>query len=123
MQDAPDKRVLLEAIAKMLATDVAGALSDPALAFRVRIAAHVLGGVSRELATEAQDDQLHLETLRALGFDGEGDTRSAIRQAEQALATYIRDTPLTDAELTHLAAVLRELTARKVRVGNPKFVL
>jgi hypothetical protein len=123
MQDAPDKRVLIEAIAKMLATDVASALSDPALAFRVRIAAHVLGGVSRELATEAQDDALHLETLRALGFDGEGDAKGAIRQAERALATYIRDTPLTDAELVRLAGVLRELTARKVLVGNPKFTL
>ena len=41
MQDAPDKRVLIEAIAKMLVTDVASAVADPALAFRVRIAAQL----------------------------------------------------------------------------------
>ena len=52
MQDRPDKLSLLTAVAQLLSKQVAPAVEDRALRFRVLIAANVVGVVAREIATD-----------------------------------------------------------------------
>jgi hypothetical protein len=130
VQDAPDREVLVGAVARFLAEAVLPAIEDRALAFRVRIAAHVLGGVARELVGETVLDDAHLRALlAALGEDDDigpattAATRDAIRAASRRLADRIRDDEWTDAELADVREVLRRLLAARIHVGNPKFAL
>lgn len=138
MVDAPDKEPLLDALAAFLGRDVVGAIADPALAFRVRIAAHLVAGLARELRTEVADDRAHLEVLRRLGAGPQGAPGSdagtlpvdpaavkrAIREAERALAETIRTVPpADDVEFRRLAAGLRRIAARKALLGNPRFAV
>ena len=68
MQNLPDRDVLLQAVAGFLVQDVVPNLSDRGLAFRVRIAAHLVATLSRELQTEEADDAAQLRRLaEALG--------------------------------------------------------
>lgn len=118
MQDEPDRDVLLEAIARFVGTV---AVPDPAVQFRLKIAAHLLGGLAREGRTEAEADAAH---LLALGGGeapaGRGPRRAAIRAAAASLATRVRQGEL-DAELGTLAATLREVALAKARIGDPRF--
>lgn len=130
MLDAPDNDVLLDAIAAWLGQDVVGAIADPALSFRVRIAAHLLGGLAREVRTEHADDRAHLAELVALGAEdapagaSRDELRAAIRAAERGLAERIRAVGAgDDASTAALAAGLRRIAGRKARLGNPKFAL
>jgi len=129
MQDRPDKEALLEAVAAFLATDVLPALPDRALSFRVRIAAHVLGGLAREVRGEEARDAAHLSALwkglgrsQSLPAPGEA-TRAAIVDAEAALAALVRDAELDDATLAALRTAMRPILAAQVLVGNPRFDL
>ena len=65
MQNLPDRDVLLQAVAGFLIKDVVPGLSDRGLAFRVRIAAHLVATLSRELQTEEADDAAQLARLSA----------------------------------------------------------
>jgi hypothetical protein len=51
MQDRPDARELVEAVASFLEREIIPTLSDPRLRFRALVAANVLAIVSRELAS------------------------------------------------------------------------
>lgn len=125
MQDAPDKTVLLGAIAKFLAESVVPAIDDRALSFRVRIAAHTLGGLMREVHGE---ENLDASELAALTGDDPIDMpasarKAAIRAARQAVVHQIRDPDTSETELAHLRAVLRNLEGAKAILGQPRFDL
>lgn len=122
MQDAPDRDVLLDAVAGFLADDVVPAIADPALQFRVKIALHLLGGLAREGRAEDAADAEHLRLLdpAATVPDGRAARRAAIRAAAEALARRIRTGEL-DGDLPAWADRLRAVALEKARTGNPRF--
>ena len=128
MQDRPDKEALLDALGAFLAREVLPAMTDRALAFRVRVAAHLLSGLAREVRGEEELDDAHLRTLLALlGKPGEvvpasaAACRVAIRRAEAELAEHIRTAALDGDEEPRLRAGLRSVLAAKIAVGDPRF--
>ncbi|MCB9527820.1 MAG: hypothetical protein H6701_05375 [Myxococcales bacterium] len=134
MQDAPDRQTLLAGVAMFLAGQVEPALkapgAHPGLAFRSRIAAHLVATVGRELAFEEQHDAAELDRLRAL-LGSEPDSplpdpaltgeprREAIRALRAALAAKLRaDEPIDDtATRAALMATLRD----QLQVVQPRF--
>ncbi|MCA9567260.1 MAG: hypothetical protein KC656_05435 [Myxococcales bacterium] len=123
MQDEPGKERLLAEVARFLGSDVVGAITDPGLAFRVRVAAHLVGTVAREVATEQAADEAELADLVALGVaapaTGSRAVRAAIQEGRAALAARLREhggDPASD------AALVRSLRAR-LQVSNPRFAL
>lgn len=70
MQDAPDRETILAGVAMFLAGQVEPAVkaggADAGLAFRCRVAAHLVAMVGRELAFEAAHDGAELARLQAL---------------------------------------------------------
>ena len=82
MQLRPDKTELLAAVARFLEREVKPAIKDPALAFRVLIAASLTGIVAGELHTEDAATSVELERLAAILPD----TAAAI-SLEKKLAT------------------------------------
>jgi len=126
MQDRPDKTVLLAAIAQFLVTEIRPAIDDPALRFRVLIAAHLAGGIAREIATEDDLDTEQLAGLQDLLGDsahipGRADERRrAIVAAQRRLAERIRAGQVDFEEVNvHLQKVL----AGTLSVSNPRFDL
>ncbi len=82
MQQRPDKTELLTAVARFLEREVKPAIKDPALAFRVLIAASLTGIVAGELQTEDAATAVELERLAAILPD-----EAAARGLEKKLAT------------------------------------
>jgi hypothetical protein len=132
MQDRPDASTLLEAVARFLGEEVRPAVSDPALSFRVLIAASLSATVARELATTEEQDQAQLERLRALlpdvappGLTSErrAERHAAIATMEDELAARIRDDRLTDGQLLAAHAHVERTLAEKLAVTNPRFDL
>jgi hypothetical protein len=129
MQDAPHKTVLLAAIARFLADDVLAALdtteANKALAFRVRIAAHTLGGIARETMGEDAVDASELEALT--GRPASPMTASArgqaILEARRAMVARIQDPSTPAAELEQLRGILRNIEGAKAVLGQPRFDL
>ena len=130
MQDRPDKLALLGATAEFLAKQVAPAMTDRGLRFRVLVAANVVGVVARELATEdghlASELARLRELLPALDLPAPGDVpapaarREVIADANAALVAAIEDGSLDEAAaLAHVKATLRD----KLVVVNPRFKL
>src|SRR5690242_15040515 len=66
MQDRPEARELVEAVAAFLEQEVAPGLGDARLRFRALIAANVLGVVGRELAAGEAPLRAEWTRLRAL---------------------------------------------------------
>lgn len=125
MTDAPDTTALLVAIARFLSDDVVRALPDPALAFRVRIAAHTLGGLAREVTSEARMDQAELAALTG-GEPPRVDPASRqaeIRDARAALVARIRDPATPAHELAQLRRVHLQLEGARAVLGQPRFDL
>jgi uncharacterized protein DUF6285 len=129
MQDLPEKSLLLDAIGAFLDRDVRPKTSDPAIAFRLRIAAHLLGVVAREIAKEDEHDLRQLETLRVLlgakGQEAPPLTRQervrAILVLERDLVKHIRSAPLDDRAMLDLARGIRAILIDKLAVAQPKF--
>ena len=73
MADDPQKQVLLDGVARFLVEQVLPATTDKGLAFRVRIAAHLLGIVSREVQAGVDEDPAAVaaaaDAIRAGTFD------------------------------------------------------
>jgi len=115
MQDLPSKEALLGAVAHFLDEEILPATTDRRLAFRVRIAAHLLGVVSRELEHGAAHDARERAGLEGLVPSG------AIPAMNAELARHLREDALSDAEqeaiLAHLLGTLRD----KLAVINPRF--
>ena len=126
MQDLPDKQTLLAGVARFLEGEVRPAVTDRGLAFRIRIAAHLLGVVAREVTHEEAHDRAELDALCALlGREGSvpsgaGDRSDAIREAREALSGAIRAGEVSDGDAV---AGLLELLATKLSVSNPRFDL
>ncbi len=126
MLDRPDKDALLDALAAFLARELLPAVTDRALAFRVRIAAHLLQGLAREVRHEEEFDQVHLATLLELLGGGQVPSspaarRDAIRRAEADLAELVRGADLNDAQQRPMRAAMRRILADKARIGDPRF--
>src|SRR5262245_7045793 len=83
MQDLPEKSMLLEALAKFIDAQVRPEIRDPALAFRVRIAAHLAGVVAREIRAEDQHDLAELARLEAIEGIGEGRREPLVTREER----------------------------------------
>ena len=117
MQYLPQKQTLMEALTVFLASQVAPAISDPALRFRVRIAAHLLQVVYRELElsdghTVAEQDRLQ-QVLQVTSGDV-----PALRSAVDAL---IADPATPPALLAEIRTALMEGLANQLAVSQPRF--
>lgn len=130
MQDRPDLDAMLDAVARFLDQEAVAACSDPAVAFRLRIAAHLSAMAAREVRHEARDDAAELDALETLlgvadsvpGPDrrDRASRRQAIRALERLLCEQLGAGEVnTDAAY----ATLREALRRKLAVANPRFDL
>lgn len=125
MQDLPEKTALLEAVARFLGDEkLRKEVRDPALAFRMRIAAHLVETVARENKLEDTHDRQELERLQRLLGRELVDTGDVARRREQIgtlnreLAIRLRTTSDQFADThAHLKATLLE----KLAVTNPRF--
>lgn len=130
MQDRPDLDAMLDALARFLDQEAVPACSDPAVAFRLRIAAHLSAMAAREVRHETRNDAAELDALETLLGVGEAvigpdrsdrqSRRQAIRGLERLLCEQIADGSVNaDATFATLRANLR----RKLEVANPRFDL
>lgn len=131
MQYDPSAVTLLNAVAEFLQKDVRPLVKDhdPAMAFRLLIAANLTRIVSGELATEDMLDGAELERLQALlpteaeelGEVGRGrsERQGAIRRLNEALVHRIRSGD--DDFLARARAHVRQALAEKLAVSNPRF--
>jgi hypothetical protein len=123
MQDEPHKERLLADVARFLTTDVLPALDDRALAFRVRIAAHLVGTVAREVASEEAIDRAELDGLVALGVaedaQGAAAVRHAIAAGRETLGRMLRD----DGVPPGADAWIEGSLAARLKVSAPRFSL
>src|SRR4051812_30641733 len=87
MQDRPAKEVLLDAIASFLLTQVKPAISDPALGFRVLIAANLATVVASEIRSGDEQNAAERERLRALLPEVQGE----VPALNAALASRLRE--------------------------------
>ncbi len=128
MQDFPDKATLLGAVAEFLDKTVRPAIEDKGLAFRVRVAAHMVATVAREVTFEGNHDAVELARLRRL-LDRADDPlppndmerRAVLTDLNAELARRLREDALTAddqaAIRTHLVRTLEE----KLSVVQPRF--
>lgn len=133
MQDAPDRETLLANVAMFLMAQVEPALKahpgGRGLAFRTRIAAHLIMTVGRELACEGEHDAAELARLRGLLGEPPGDSASgpvgAERQAEiVALRTRLAGVLRDDAQPIDAGAVragLMQTLREQLQVIQPRF--
>ena len=128
MQNLPDRDVLLQAVAGFLVQDVVPNLSDRGLAFRVRIAAHLVATLSRELQTEEADDAAQLRRLaEALGQElpapepGRDARHAAIRSLEAQVDAHAREVDPDSPEGVVLRRALQADLAARLKVVNPRF--
>ncbi len=128
MQDPPDKEVFLEAVATFLEKEVRGAVKDPALVFRVLIAAHLLRVVEGESRKEDLHDSAEAQRLAEV-LDLPDPPSSRMERREflahhtASLALSIRSGALSASPDSpawqHIKATLRE----KLQVIQPRFDL
>lgn len=127
MQERPNKLVLLTAIARFLVEDVRPSLSDPRLAFRALIAANLASIVASELNSDSDATRSELARLRGLFPDAPAPGESFEARHAQVLdltarlARRLREENPDEAEVTLIAAALRESLREKLAVDNPRF--
>ncbi|MDG1480311.1 MAG: DUF6285 domain-containing protein [Myxococcota bacterium] len=117
MQYLPQKQTLMEAVVVFLASQVAPAVDDPGLRFRVKIAAHLLQVVYREL--QLSDAHTATEQARLMQLTGllEGDVHSL----REAVDTLIADPATPPDVLDAIRAALMEGLAAQIAVSEPRF--
>ena len=108
LNDFPDPPELVLAVRELLAGEVLEHL-EGRVWFRVRIAMNLLDIVARQLATEAEDVEVHRQGLDRIGFDNDA-----------ALAEAIRSGALDD-RYEEVADVLRDDVWHRVSVVNPRY--
>ena len=130
MQDLPDRNVLLQAVAGFLHQDVVPQVADRALAFRLRIAAHLVATVARELLGEEAEDAAQLARLAALLEEappqagGGRDLRhAAIRGATDRLVERARSADPDSEQAQALRRLVQADLRAKLAVINPGFDL
>lgn len=127
MRPPPDNVAVLAAVATFLAKELR--VEDPAQAFRVKVAAHLLGGVARGLKVgEALDEQamgllamlLHEEAPEG-PLSGDERARRLQTQSAQLSARVLAGEINPDDET--LLQGLRALLASELALSNPRFDL
>ncbi len=130
MQDQPDARELVQAVAGFLEREIIPALSDPRLRFRALVAANVLTIVSRELT--AGDTMLRAEWRRLADLldKGEGEApqgnqqlREAVQSLNRELCARIRAGE-ADAEPWHSEVLnfVQAMVLDKLKIANPRYL-
>ncbi len=129
MQDRPDARELIEAVAGFLQKELVPVITDPRLRFRALVAANVLSIVGREL--QAGSEPLRAEwqrVARVLARMGEppGDDRT-LREEVIAMnrewcrrirAGEMDSEPLYSTSLEQATATVID----KLRIANPRYL-
>ncbi len=130
MQDRPDARELIDAVAAFLEREILPTLTDPRLRFRGLIAINVLGVVTRELAAGDAPTRDEWRRLVALAGRPAADPperpetlRQEVRALSRDLCARIRagefdDEPAFGAALAHAEATV----VAKLRVANPRYL-
>jgi hypothetical protein len=129
MQSFPDKRTIMEGLAHFLSSDLKGHVSDPALAFRVLVAANLARIAASELGTEDEQglrtwhrlaSMLHVKVPEALPSTT-ADRTAAFSALEDELVRRLRGREFKGPQLaavrSHLLAALRD----ELSVCNPRF--
>jgi Domain of unknown function (DUF6285) len=122
MQERPDPRAVLEALARFLLEELQPVVTDKRLAFRVLIAAHLASTVAAELDVRPLHAQAELLRLTALLPDVpvSSDVRTALRDLNAALVDRLaRGAPLEDD--AGVRAHLRSTLADALSVFSPRF--
>ncbi len=130
MQDFPDKATLLGAVAEFLEGTVRPSIQDQGLAFRVRVAAHIVATVAREVTLESFHDIAEYGRLRAL-LHREGEPpasdeikrRAAIGALNAELARALREDAIDDGELAKIRHHVMKTLTEKLTVVQPRFDL
>jgi hypothetical protein len=125
MQERPEPRAVLEALARFLLEELQPTVTDRRLAFRVLIAAHLAATLAAELGARPRHAAEELSRLRALLPEvavPESDARGALRVLNAALLERLArgDGPADDAALR---AHLRTTLADALGVLSPRFDL
>ena len=130
MQDQPDKRELIEAVASFIEQEIIPFIPDARLRFRSLVAANVLNIVARELAvgdTPLRDEWQRLATLLNQPVTEppgrEDDLRAEVLALSRQLCAHIRageadDSPRYEAVFAHAEATVID----KLRVANPRYL-
>jgi len=130
MQDRPTKTELLDALAEFLMREVRPHVSDPAVKFRVLIAANLASIVANENRLEDAQDAAQLHRLRLLMPDMPIETEDApgregrlqtIETLNAELAVRVRGGRLNDAQRAAVWVHLGETLREKLAVVNPRF--
>jgi len=128
MQDRPDKRALLGAIARFLQEEARPALADPRLAFRALIAANLATIVAAEVASEGADAEAELAGARALlgltqasPMPPREEQRAALAAANARLAALLRDGAPSRDDVRRIRAHLITSLQARLAVDNPRF--
>jgi hypothetical protein len=122
MQERPEPRAVLEALARFLLEELQPVVTDKRLAFRVLIAAHLASTVAAELDVRPLHAQAELLRLTALLPDVpvSSDVRTALRDLNAALVDRLaRGAPLEDD--AGVRAHLRSTLADALSVFSPRF--
>ncbi|MDP6946731.1 MAG: DUF6285 domain-containing protein [Myxococcota bacterium] len=127
MQDIPDKATLLAAVRRFLKTELAGVVPDPALRFRVLIAANLLGVVERELSLEPGHHTAEVDRLASLLSEAEVEALRTLEgeEARRAELASLYDRLLADESVDRdaLFGHVKATLAEKLAVVNPRFDL
>jgi hypothetical protein len=127
MRPPPDAVAVLAAVATFLAKELR--VEDPAQAFRVKVAAHLLGGVARGLKVgESLDEQVMGLLALLLGEDPPEGPLHAEARAQRLLDQQARlSARLLAGELAPddetMLQGLRALLASELALSNPRFDL
>lgn len=126
---------MLDAVSKFLLSEVKPAVTDPALGFRVLVAANLASIAATEIRQEDAHDDAELGRLRALMPDvalpgevedeegrlGRPDRHVAIRHLNSALAERIRERRFDEGQMTHVWTHVASTLRDKLSVTNPRF--
>ncbi len=106
--DAPSAGQLIEAVREWLERDVVPA-TEGRLRFHARVAVNVLGMVEREIELGPAHAEAHRARLARLGVADDTELAAAIRRGD------------FDDRAPELRDLLREATADKLAVANPRY--
>ncbi|NCG22341.1 MAG: hypothetical protein GWP91_25270 [Rhodobacterales bacterium] len=126
MQDEPHKTALLIGVARFLEQDIRPQIADKALAFRLRIATHLLTTVVRELAFESQADAAELASLQAILGQNDTPLPDSERRAEAILAGNVQAVTALESDALSADTLhdhLERALAARLAVSNPRFDL
>jgi len=127
MQDGPAKEMLLDAVAAFLLQQVKPAVADPALAFRVLIAANLATVAAAEIRAERGQNAAELARLQALLPEAalleSAGADAAIGELNAELARRFRAGAFDAPGLARATDHIKKTLAEKLAVNNPRFDL